>query len=158
MKTRTLLFPTSFCLALAQAPAAISANPATPSPQPSAVATSAQGSPMADDDLLTIKPTPYQPKLVRDPFSAPTDVVSENKGDLIDDLGVKGRIVSNGKVMAVVSDSRGNVRSLPAGYRFRDGELFEITEKAVIFHQRDVNSTSGAFRTVVKPFKREEGK
>ena len=111
-----------------------------------------------EDELLVIKATPYQPKLVRDPFSAPTDVENANKGDLIDDIAVKGRIVSNGKVLAVVADSRGNVRWLPAGYKFRDGELSEITEKAVVFRQRDVNSTSGAFRTVVKPFKREGGK
>ena len=72
-------------------------------------------------------------------------------------IGVKGRIVTNGKVLAVVSDSRGNVRWLPAGYKFRDGELYEITEKAVIFHQRDIGSTNGVFRTVVKPFNREGG-
>lgn len=137
-------------LLVAQAPAA-----KTP-----AVAAPVGEAPMAppEDELLVIKATPYQPKLVRDPFSAPTDVENANKGDLIDDIAVKGRIVSNGKVLAVVADSRGNVRWLPAGYKFRDGELSEITEKAVVFRQRDVNSTSGAFRTVVKPFKREGGK
>jgi hypothetical protein len=137
-------------LLAAQAPAA-----KTP-----AVAAPVGEAPMAppEDELLVIKATPYQPKLVRDPFSAPTDVENANKGDLIDDIAVKGRIVSNGKVLAVVADSRGNVRWLPAGYKFRDGELSEITEKAVVFRQRDVNSTSGAFRTVVKPFKREGGK
>lgn len=110
-----------------------------------------------DEDLLVIKATPYKPSLVRDPFSAPTDIENAAKGDLIDDIAVKGRIISNGKVLAVVSDSRGNVRWLPAGYKFRDGELSEITEKAVVFHQRDVNSTTGTYRTVVKPFKREGG-
>lgn len=113
---------------------------------------------MVEDELLVIKLTPYKPSLVRDPFSAPTDVENASKGDLIDDIAVKGRIVTNGKVMAVVSDSRGNVRWLPTGYKFRDGELFEISEKAVVFHQRDVNSTTGTYRTVVKPFKREGGK
>ena len=159
MKMRVLLFVTSVCFAVAQAPAPSAKKSVAQSPQPStAVAAPSEGSPLTEDDLLTIKPTLYQPKLVRDPFSAPTDVANQKGGDLIDDIGVKGRIVSNGKVMAVVSDSRGNVRWLAAGYKFRDGELFEITEKAVIFHQRDINSTSGVFRTVVRSFKREEGK
>lgn len=148
MKLRTVvLLPALFsCLSvIGQAPAPIAA----PAAEPQA---------LLEDALLEIKATPYKPKLVRDPFSAPTDVENANKGDLIDDIGVKGRIVSNGKVLAVVSDSRGNVRWLPAGYKFRDGELSEITEKAVVFRQRDINSTSGVFRTVVKPFKREGGK
>jgi hypothetical protein len=152
MKPRTvcLLFAGFSCLSvLAQAPAKA---PVAPAPS------TEQAAPLVEDELLVIKPTPYKPKLVRDPFSAPTDVENASKGDLIDDIGVKGRIVSNGKVLAVVSDSRGNVRWLPAGYKFRDGELFEITEKAVVFRQRDINSTSGVFRTVVKPFKREGGK
>jgi hypothetical protein len=110
---------------------------------------------LLDEELLVIKLTPYKPTLVRDPFNAPSDVANENKGDLIDDLGVKGRITSGGKVLAVISDSRGNVRWLPVGFKFKDGELYEITDKAVIFHQRDVNSTTPVFRTVVKPFKRE---
>ena len=159
MTSRALFFISSVCLMAAQTPVTSSRKATTQSPQSTiAVAVPPQSSPLSDDDLLTIKPTPYQPKLVRDPFSAPTDIANESKGDLIDDLGVKGRIISNGRVLAVVSDSRGNVRWLPAGYKFRDGELYAITEKAVIFHQRDVNSTSGVFRTVVKPFNREEGK
>ncbi len=136
-----------------------------PSSNPPAIPSAAAGastvgpSPtLQEDELLVIKMTPYKPSLVRDPFSAPTDIENAAKGDLIDDIAVKGRIVTNGKVMAVVSDSRGNVRWLPVGYRFRDGELVEISEKAVVFHQRDVNSTTGTFRTVVKPFKREGGK
>jgi hypothetical protein len=136
-----------------QSPASKTPAPPTTTSEPSSDAPT-----IAEDDLLVIKQIPYQPKLVRDPFSAPTDVTNGSKGDLIDDLGVKGRIVSNGKVMAVISDSRGNIRTLPVGYKFKDGELFEITDKAVIFHQRDVNSTTSTFRTVVKPFKREEGK
>jgi hypothetical protein len=146
--------------ALVSAPAAPKA-PAPPAPKPAPAASvaapaAAPGATLSpDDELLVIKLTPYHPTLVRDPFSAPSDAENANKGDLIDDISVKGRIVTNGKVLAVVSDSRGNVRWLPAGYRFRDGELYEITEKTVVFHQRDVNSTSGAFRTVVRPFKRE---
>ena len=154
MKPRTVCLVISVlsCLALlGQAPAAPAKAPVVPSPS------TEQQAPL-EDELLVIKATPYKPKLIRDPFSAPTDVENASKGDLIDDIAVKGRIVTNGKVLAVVSDSRGNVRWLPAGYKFRDGELFEITEQAVVFRQRDVNSTSGVFRTVVRPFKREGGK
>lgn len=129
-----------------------------PKPGPTAGAASSVPTTNPDDELLVIKATPYKPTLVRDPFSAPSDIENAAKGDLIDDIAVKGRIVSNGKVLAVVSDSRGNVRWLPSGYKFRDGELYEITEKAVVFRQRDVNSTTGTYRTVVKPFKREGGK
>jgi hypothetical protein len=155
MKRRSiLLVPSAFAflsLAAQQPAANAPAGPAVPAPV-------AETSAALEDELLVIKATTYQPKLVRDPFSAPTDVENASKGDLIDDIAVKGRIVSNGKVLAVVADSRGNVRWLPVGYKFRDGELSEITEKAVVFRQRDVNSTSGVFRTVVKPFKREGGK
>jgi DNA/RNA-binding domain of Phe-tRNA-synthetase-like protein len=45
------------------------------------------------------------------------------------------------------------------GYKFRDGEIVSIDEKGVTFRQWDVNSTvRTAFRTIVKSFKREEGK
>jgi len=138
---------------LIQATVKPAGSPATPMAAPEQKPNS-----MVDDELLVIKPTPYKPSLVRDPFSAPTDIENAAKGDLIDDIAVKGRIVTNGKVLAVVSDSRGNVRWLPTGYKFRDGVLVEISEKQVVFHQRDVNSTTGAYRTVVRPFKREEGK
>lgn len=143
---------------LGQASAPKTPAGSAPAGQSNSIATPAQSQLPLEDELLVIKVTPYKPTLVRDPFSAPTDVANENRGDLIDDIGVKGRIISNGKVLAVVSDSRGNVRWLPVGYKFRDGELSEITEKAVVFRQRDVNSTSGVYRTVVKPFKREGGK
>ena len=155
MKPRTTRLLLAMLLSVAgfaqvPAPAGQGGQP-TPAVPPPPAAPAA----VADYELLVIKPTPYQPRLVRDPFSTPSDVENARKGDLIDDVGVKGRIVSNGKVLAVVIDSRGNARWLPAGYKFRDGELFQITDKAVIFHQRDVNSTSGAFRTVVKSFTRE---
>ncbi|BDU72469.1 hypothetical protein [Mesoterricola silvestris] len=111
------------------------------------------------DELIAVRATPYRPTLQRDPFSAPTDAEQTNKGDLVDDIGVKGMVVSNGKVLAVVTDARGNVRSLPIGYRFRDGELVAINDKSVTFHQWDASSTNTKiFRTVVKTFKREEGK
>lgn len=150
----------SLCLAVTggflMGQASTASNPVAPPPAP--ISSGGPTPAMVEDELLVIKLTPYKPSLVRDPFSAPTDVENASKGDLIDDIAVKGRIVTNGKVMAVVSDSRGNVRWLPTGYKFRDGELFEISEKAVVFHQRDVNSTTGTYRTVVKPFKREGGK
>ncbi len=111
------------------------------------------------EDLLNITPIPYRPNLKRDPFSAPDELEDTKKGDLVDDIGVKGRIVINGAVKAVVSDSRGNIRWLEVGATFRDGTLAEITDKAVIFHQWDINTTNKSkYRTVVKPFNREEGK
>lgn len=111
------------------------------------------------DELIAVRATPYRPTLQRDPFSAPTDAEQTNKGDMVDDIGVKGMVVSNGKVLAVVTDARGNVRSLPIGYRFRDGELVGVNDKSVTFHQWDASSTNTKiFRTVVKTFKREEGK
>jgi hypothetical protein len=111
------------------------------------------------DDLIAVRATPYRPTLQRDPFSAPTDAEQSNKGDMVDDIGVKGMVVSNGQPKAVVTDSRGNVQTLPIGHRFRDGELVAINDKAVTFHQWDVSTTNTKiFRTVVKTFKREEGK
>jgi len=59
----------------------------------------------------------------------------------------------------VVTDARGNVRSLGVGFRFRDGELVAISDKGITFHQWDpATSNTRVFRTVVKTFKREEGK
>jgi len=111
------------------------------------------------DELIAVRATPYRPTLLRDPFAAPTDAEQTNKGDMVDDIGVKGIVSSNGKVMAVVTDARGNVRWLPIGYRFGDGELVGANDKSVTFHQWDASSTNTKiFRTVVKTFKREEGK
>jgi hypothetical protein len=111
------------------------------------------------NDLMVFNPTPYHPTLVRDPFATPTDAEQSNKGDLIDDIAVKGRVVSNGKAKAVVSDARGNIRWLPVGYKFRDGVLAAIDDKSVTFHQWDSSSTNTRiYRTVVKTFKHEEGK
>jgi hypothetical protein len=111
------------------------------------------------DELISARATPYQPRLQRDPFAAPSDAEQSNKGDMVDDIGVKGIVISNGKALAVVTDARGNIRSLPIGFRFRDGELVAIGDKSVTFHQWDTSSSnSKIFRTVVKTFKREEGK
>jgi hypothetical protein len=111
------------------------------------------------DDLMMVRATPYHPTLLRDPFSTPTDAEQTNKGDSVDDIAIKGRVVARGKAMAVVSDGRGNIRMLGVGYRFRDGELISIDEKSVTFHQWDASGiNTKAYRTVVKTFKREEGK
>jgi len=129
--------------------------------KPSPVATPAPA-PVAsnlEDELLVVKPVPYHPNLVRDPFKTPTDLENNRQGDLVDDIGVKGYTVQNNKVLACVSDSRGNIRWLPVGYKFRDGEIVAIDAKAVTFHRWDMNSTNrSVYQTVVRPFRREEGK
>jgi len=127
-----------------------------------APAAGAPGAPAAEapaQDVAIIKITPYKPTIVRDPFSTPRDDRPTDALDLIDDIAVKGMIRKDGKNFAIVSDSRGNVRWLPAGHRFKDGEITSITDKAVTFHQWDVNTTNrSVFRTITKTFKREEGK
>ena len=114
---------------------------------------------ISPDDLMAVRATPYHPTLQRDPFSAPTDAEQSNKGDSVDDIAIKGRVVARGKTLAVVSDARGMIRMLGIGYKFRDGELVAIDEKTVTFHQWDASGTNmKTYRTVVKTFKREEGK
>lgn len=111
------------------------------------------------EDVAIIKITPYRPTIHRDPFSAPRDERPADALDLLDDIAVKGMIRKDGKNFAVVSDSRGNVRWLPVGHRFKDGEITAITDKSVVFHQWELNTTNrSTFRTVTKTFKREEGK
>jgi len=97
-------------------PPAGKAGPAAPAPS---VATPAQSgaSAISTDDLLGTNAVPYHPTLVRDPFATPTDAEQTNKGDLVDDIAVKGRVISNGKALAVVSDARGNIRTLPVGFK-----------------------------------------
>jgi hypothetical protein len=109
--------------------------------------------------VAIIKVTPYKPTIQRDPFSAPRDERPTDALDVLDDIAVKGMIRKDGKNFAVVSDSRGNVRWLPIGHRFKDGEITAISDKAVTFHQWEVNTTNrSTFRTITKTFKREEGK
>lgn len=137
----------------AQAPAHPKAHPPVATPAPTS-----EGSP-TQEEVTKVKITPYRPSLIRDPFSAPTDVEQATKGDLVDDIGVKGWLKAGGVAYAVVSDSRGNTKRLPVGYRFRDGEIVAIDDKSVTFHQWDVSSSNKTvYRTVVKTFKREEGK
>jgi hypothetical protein len=131
------------------------ANPAPPSVATPLPAT--QG--INADELIAVHATPYHPTLVRDPFAAPTDAEQSNRGDLVDDIAIKGRVVANGKSLAVVSDSRGQTRWIGIGFRFRDGVLVSINERSVTFHQWDASgANTRVYRTVVKTFKREEGK
>ena len=113
----------------------------------------------AQADPLATKAVPYRPTITREPFASPAEEQETGKGDMVDDIGVKGYTRKSGKYFAVVSDKRGSIRELPVGYKFRDGEIASIDEKGVTFRQWDVNSTvRTAFRTIVKSFKREEGK
>lgn len=113
----------------------------------------------AAEDVAIIKITPYKPTVQRDPFSAPRDDRPADALDVLDDIAVKGMIRKDGKNFAIISDSRGNVRWLPVGHRFKDGEITAITDKSVTFHQWELNTTNrSVFRTVTKTFKREEGK
>ncbi|HCZ33147.1 MAG TPA: hypothetical protein DHV93_06645 [Holophagaceae bacterium] len=110
-------------------------------------------------DVAIIKITPYKPAIQRDPFATPRDDRPTDALDVIEDISVKGMIRKDGKNFAVVSDSRGNVRWLPVGHRFKDGEIASITDKAVTFHQWELNTTNrSVFRTITKKFAREEGK
>lgn len=149
-KLLSTYFSLALCASLGgQAPKASSAvaTPAPPNITPS------------QEELIQVKKIPYRATLSRDPFSAPTDLEQSNKGDLVDDIGVKGWLRSGGVAFAVVTDSRGNVRKLPVGYKFRDGEIVAIDDKSVTFHQWDVSSTNrSTYKTIVRTFKREEGK
>lgn len=146
---RLLLLPLLAGLALAA-----QTTPAAKPPEAPAAASEAPA-----QDVAIIKITPYKPTIQRDPFSTPRDDRPVDALDLIDDISVKGMIRKDGKNFAIVSDSRGAVRWLPVGHRFKDGEISSITDKAVTFRQWDVNTTNrSVFRTITKTFKREEGK
>lgn len=133
---------------LAQAPAK---PDSTPAESPVVVS--------APEDVALIKATPYHPTIQRDPFSAPRDERPADALDLMEDISVKGMIRKDGKNFAIISDSRGNVRWLPVGHRFKDGEITAISDRSVIFHQWEVSTTNrSVFRTITKTFKREEGK
>lgn len=113
----------------------------------------------APQDVAIVKIIPYKPSILRDPFSAPRDDRPADALDVIEDIAVKGMIRKDGKNFAIVSDSRGNVRWLPVGHRFKDGEITAISDKTVTFHQWEMNTTNrSVFRTITKIFKREEGK
>ncbi len=154
------VFPLLAALALGLQLGAQGAPPPQGSTAPSvAVPAQSAASEINTDELLVTNAVPYRPTLVRDPFAAPTDAEQSNKGDLVDDIAVKGRVVSGGKTMAVVTDARGATRLLPIGFKFRDGVLVAIDEKSATFHQWDPSATNTRiYRTVVKIYKREEAK
>lgn len=113
----------------------------------------------AAPDAGLIKQVPYRPTLSREPFLTLSDGGAASGGDLLDDLAVKGYTKRDGKLLAIIADSRGNVRWLPIGYKFKDGEIVAIDETSVTFHQWDPNSSNrSVFRKVIKSFKREETK
>jgi len=113
----------------------------------------------AAPDAGLIKQVPYRPTLSREPFLTLSDGGVTGTGDLLDDLAVKGYTKRDGKLFAIIADSRGNVRWLPIGYKFKDGEIVAIDESSVTFHQWDPNSSNrSVFRKVTKSFKREETK
>ena len=101
---------------------------------------------------------PYQPALVRDPFASPTDNADKVREETIDEIGVLGWLVLKGKPYVIVSDSRGKTRQLPVGFRFKDGEILSINDKAVVFRQWDPTATIRTGKVVEKQFKRKEGK
>ncbi|BDU69145.1 hypothetical protein GETHOR_12460 [Geothrix oryzae] len=126
---------------------------------PAAKPAESPGAEPAPQDVAIVKITPYKPSILRDPFSAPSDERPVDALDVIEDIAVKGMIRKDGKNFAIVSDSRGNVRWLPVGHRFKDGEITSISDKSVTFHQWELNTTNrSVFRTITKTFKREEGK
>jgi hypothetical protein len=141
------------------APGKPPAKGATPPAPSGAEVPEAMAAPPVQEDPIATKAVPYKPVISRDPFLSPNEDAPTGKGDLVDDIGVKGYTKKGGRYFAVVSDRRGTIRELPVGYKFRDGEIAAIDEKAVTFRQWDVNSTvRTAWRTIVKSFKREEGK
>jgi hypothetical protein len=143
-----------FSILLLAGTALLAQDPGQKAPVP----TPASSAP-AVEDVAIIKITPYNPSIQRDPFSAPRDERPVDALDLLEDIAVKGMLKKDGKNFAIVSDSRGNVRWLPVGHRFKDAEITAITDKAVTFHQWEMNTTNRSiFRTITKTFKREEGK
>ena len=146
-------------LVAAQKPSPKQSTPSQPTKATPVDVAGTPDSPVTPEDLIARRAVPYRPTLIRDPFSAPNDAETINRGDMVDDIAVKGIMKKDGKYFAVVSDSRGNVRWLPVGYKFRDGEIAGVDDKAVTFHQWDPNSTvKSQFKTITKTFKREEGK
>jgi hypothetical protein len=125
---------------------------------PAQAASSAQPA-APQEDVAAVKQVPYQPTVSREPFQVLGDSTAGKGGDYVDDIAVKGCLRKEGKLFAIISDSRGNVRWLEVGYRFKDGMIAAIDDKSVTFHQWDPNSTNtNVFRKVVKTFKREEAK
>jgi hypothetical protein len=122
------------------------------------VPAASQAKDVSQQELIQTAKVPYNPTLIRDPFSSPSDLSNGVRQETIDEIGIKGRMVKNGKALAIITDSRGKTRLIPIGYRFKDGEVVSVDDHGVTFRQWDPNSTSrSVFKTVVKSFKREEG-
>jgi hypothetical protein len=112
-----------------------------------------------EEAALPTQATPYKPSVQRDPFATPQHERSAEGQDLLDDMTLKGFVRMGGKPFVVVSDRAGHVRWLGVGHRFTDAEITEVTEGHVTFQQWDPhNARRTAVRTIVKTFKREEGK
>lgn len=138
----------SLLMAQAKKPAA------APAPAPAPAAPAADAAPV--DDITVIKAIPYNPDIKRDPFETPSDQRPANQQDSVDDCAVKGVVRQNGKMLAVCSDSRGNVNWLDVGHQFRDGVIVAIDDKGVTFHQWEANTTNKSiYRVVTKTFKPE---
>lgn len=130
-----------------------------PAAAPQAAPAQAPAAPADANDIAVVKQVPFQPTVTREPFLVLGDSSKKDTGDYVDDIAVKGQLKKDGKVFAIVSDSRGNVRWLEIGYKFKDGMIAAIDDKSVTFHQWDPNtSNQNVFRKVVKTFKREETK
>jgi TusA-related sulfurtransferase len=125
---------------------------------PPIVPEASQSKDASPQELVQTAKVPYNPTLIRDPFSSPSDLTTGVRQESIDEVGIKGRVVMRGKTLAIITDSRGKTRSIPVGYRFKDGEVVAVDDHGVTFRQWDHNSTSrSVFKTVIKSFKREEG-
>jgi hypothetical protein len=147
------------CMSLSLVAQGAKDKKAAPAPTPAAAPAPAAPQSPEVSDIAAIKQVPYQPTVSREPFLPLGDSTQKGTGDYVDDIAVKGQYKTNGKVFAIVSDSRGNVRWLEIGYRFKDGMIAAIDDKSVTFHQWDPNtSNTNVFRKVVKTFKREETK
>jgi len=106
----------------------------------------------------------YRPKHDRDPFGAAQEDKSRpvvEQGDMmIDEITILGRIVAKKGASLIVLDSRQDKKLLPVGFRFRDGEITDITNTAAVFTMWDptLGPRAPVKRTVTKHFKREDGK
>ncbi|MDR0499111.1 MAG: hypothetical protein LBH03_05185 [Holophagales bacterium] len=111
------------------------------------------------DFLVQSQIVEFKTSLNRDPFSTPTIITSNNESFSIDDITIQGKVVIQKKTFALILDHEQNVREIPIGFKFIDGELTAITENALVFTQWDANSPDRSLqRTVTKPFRREEAK
>jgi len=102
----------------------------------------------------------YRPKSTRDPFQ-PAQQVDRNREQtelMIDEYTIAGRVIANKKTYLIMLDPQQNVKQMPVGARFQDGEITAITETGVTFTTWDpaLGPRSPVKRTVTKNFRREE--